>query len=165
MHRHPQTIWRDTTNCLGFVRSRRRSRHTSRSLAPPLVELKNCNIISNMSNITENCSQGVINCLAVGREEVAEVGAALCNSPLVRKVSFTGSTNVGKWLMRESASTVKRVSFYWQKHIHQRRISMSWSQICELLLTDKLYMYVLIFYRYLWNLEGMHRSSYSMMPT
>lgn len=34
----------------------------------------------------------------------------LCHSPLLRKVSFTGSTNVGKWLMREAASTVKRVS-------------------------------------------------------
>lgn len=53
---------------------------------------------------------GVINCLTVGRDEVVDVGKVLCNSPLIRKVSFTGSTPVGKWLMRESASTVKRVS-------------------------------------------------------
>ena len=51
----------------------------------------------------------MINCLAVGLEEVQEVGLALCHNPLIRKISFTGSTNVGKWLMREGASTVKRV--------------------------------------------------------
>lgn len=54
--------------------------------------------------------KGVINCLTVARSEVAEVGKFLCNSSLMRKVSFTGSTSVGKWLMRESASTVKRIS-------------------------------------------------------
>jgi succinate-semialdehyde dehydrogenase/glutarate-semialdehyde dehydrogenase len=52
---------------------------------------------------------GVMNCLTVGREEVVEVGTALCHSPLLRKVSFTGSTAVGKWLMRESATTLKKV--------------------------------------------------------
>lgn len=53
---------------------------------------------------------GVINCLTVGREEVTEVGMALCHNPLLRKLSFTGSTKVGQWLMKESASTLKRIS-------------------------------------------------------
>jgi len=53
---------------------------------------------------------GVINCLTVGREEVIEVGAALCHNPLLRKLSFTGSTKVGQWLMKESSSTLKRIS-------------------------------------------------------
>lgn len=53
---------------------------------------------------------GVMNCLTVTSDDVVDVGLALCNSPLIRKVSFTGSTGVGKWLMRESASTVKRIS-------------------------------------------------------
>lgn len=53
---------------------------------------------------------GVVNCLTVDRSNVEEVGTALCHSKLIRKVSFTGSTAVGKWLMREAASTVKRVS-------------------------------------------------------
>jgi succinate-semialdehyde dehydrogenase/glutarate-semialdehyde dehydrogenase len=53
---------------------------------------------------------GVVNCLTVGRDEVQDVGHALCHSQLLRKLSFTGSTDVGKWLLRESASTVKRVS-------------------------------------------------------
>ncbi|MDH3947053.1 MAG: aldehyde dehydrogenase family protein, partial [Chromatiales bacterium] len=37
-------------------------------------------------------------------------GEELCNSPLVRKLSFTGSTAVGKILMRQCAGTVKKVS-------------------------------------------------------
>ncbi len=38
------------------------------------------------------------------------IGPELTGNPLVRKVTFTGSTEVGKTLMRESASTVKKVS-------------------------------------------------------
>ncbi len=38
------------------------------------------------------------------------IGAELTLSPLVRKVSFTGSTEVGKVLMQQCASTVKKVS-------------------------------------------------------
>lgn len=53
---------------------------------------------------------GVVNCLTVGREEVSEVGRALCHSPDLRKLSFTGSTAVGKWLYRECSETVKRIS-------------------------------------------------------
>jgi succinate-semialdehyde dehydrogenase/glutarate-semialdehyde dehydrogenase len=39
-----------------------------------------------------------------------EVGLELTESPLVRKFSFTGSTGVGKQLIRQCASTVKKVS-------------------------------------------------------
>ncbi|WP_334174037.1 NAD-dependent succinate-semialdehyde dehydrogenase [Pseudoxanthobacter sp.] len=38
------------------------------------------------------------------------IGAALTASPVVRKLSFTGSTAVGALLMRESAATIKRLS-------------------------------------------------------
>jgi len=38
------------------------------------------------------------------------VGKELTESPLVRKFSFTGSTEVGKMLIRQCASTVKKVS-------------------------------------------------------
>lgn len=40
----------------------------------------------------------------------AEIGDALTASPLVRKLTFTGSTPVGKQLMRACADTVKRTS-------------------------------------------------------
>ncbi len=39
-----------------------------------------------------------------------DVGVELTESPLVRKFSFTGSTGVGKQLIRQCASTVKKVS-------------------------------------------------------
>ncbi len=38
------------------------------------------------------------------------VGLELCESDIVRKVSFTGSTNVGRILMRQSANTIKKLS-------------------------------------------------------
>lgn len=40
----------------------------------------------------------------------SEIGAAFMKSPLVRKISFTGSTNVGKELMRGAAENVKKVT-------------------------------------------------------
>jgi succinate-semialdehyde dehydrogenase/glutarate-semialdehyde dehydrogenase len=39
-----------------------------------------------------------------------EIGAELTSNPLVRKISFTGSTQVGKLLMAQCAGTVKKVS-------------------------------------------------------
>lgn len=39
-----------------------------------------------------------------------EVGKVLCASPVVRKLSFTGSTEVGRILMAQSAPTVKKLS-------------------------------------------------------
>src|SRR2546429_3780093 len=40
----------------------------------------------------------------------ASAGAALVRHPLVDKIAFTGSTEVGQWIMRESAATVKRLT-------------------------------------------------------
>ena len=39
-----------------------------------------------------------------------EIGAELTSNPLVRKISFTGSTEVGKKLLAQGATTVKRMS-------------------------------------------------------
>lgn len=50
---------------------------------------------------------GVFN-VVTGRSDV--VGEALTSSPVVRKLSFTGSTEVGKQLMAQCAGTVKKVS-------------------------------------------------------
>ncbi|MDH3403767.1 MAG: NAD-dependent succinate-semialdehyde dehydrogenase [Acidobacteriota bacterium] len=51
---------------------------------------------------------GVLN--VVTTSDAARVGAALTSSPIVRKLSFTGSTAVGKLLMAQCAGTVKRLS-------------------------------------------------------
>ena len=50
---------------------------------------------------------GVIN-MVTG--ETAAIGKELTSNPLVRKLTFTGSTPVGKQLMAECAQTVKRTS-------------------------------------------------------
>lgn len=40
----------------------------------------------------------------------SEIGGELCKNPLVRKITFTGSTEIGKKLLKQSAGTVKKVS-------------------------------------------------------
>jgi len=52
--------------------------------------------------------KGVLN-VVVGTKS-SEIGLALTNSPIVRKLSFTGSTAVGKILTRNCADTMKKVS-------------------------------------------------------
>lgn len=39
-----------------------------------------------------------------------KLGAELCSNPIVRKLTFTGSTSVGKTLIKQCADTVKKVS-------------------------------------------------------
>ncbi|MBO0904718.1 NAD-dependent succinate-semialdehyde dehydrogenase [Jiella sonneratiae] len=39
-----------------------------------------------------------------------EIGTEFTANPKVAKISFTGSTEVGRWLMREGAATIKRLS-------------------------------------------------------
>ena len=48
--------------------------------------------------------------LSVLTGEASVIGAEFTANPLVRKLSFTGSTPIGKLLMRQSANTVKRLS-------------------------------------------------------
>jgi len=52
--------------------------------------------------------KGVLNVVTTTRAR--EVGLELTQNPLVRKFSFTGSTEVGKLLMAQCATTVKKVS-------------------------------------------------------
>lgn len=40
----------------------------------------------------------------------AEVGELFCSHPIIRKISFTGSTRVGKLLLAQAGATVKRAS-------------------------------------------------------
>ncbi len=51
--------------------------------------------------------EGVVNILT---GSARAIGGAIMESPTVRKVTFTGSTEVGKELIRQSADTVKKVS-------------------------------------------------------
>lgn len=44
-------------------------------------------------------------------KDSAAIGKELATHPLVRKITFTGSTEVGRTLMEQAASTIKRISF------------------------------------------------------
>jgi succinate-semialdehyde dehydrogenase / glutarate-semialdehyde dehydrogenase len=52
--------------------------------------------------------KGLLNIVTSNRP--AEVGNELCANPVVRGLSFTGSTEVGKLLMRQCAGTVKKLA-------------------------------------------------------
>ncbi|EGH34987.1 succinate-semialdehyde dehydrogenase I, partial [Pseudomonas syringae pv. japonica str. M301072] len=39
-----------------------------------------------------------------------DIGAELTGNPIVRKLSFTGSTDIGRQLMAECAKDIKKVS-------------------------------------------------------
>ena len=51
---------------------------------------------------------GVVNLLYAA--EGAAIGRELCSNPKVRKISFTGSTEVGRLLMRQCSDQIKKVS-------------------------------------------------------
>ena len=52
---------------------------------------------------------GVMNVITADAERSIEVGKVLCDSPIVRHLSFTGSTPVGRILMQQSAPTIKKL--------------------------------------------------------
>ncbi|CAN5697455.1 NADP-dependent succinate-semialdehyde dehydrogenase [soil metagenome] len=48
--------------------------------------------------------------LSVLTGSAAQIGGEMTRSPIVRKLTFTGSTEVGRTLMRQSADTIKKLS-------------------------------------------------------
>jgi len=91
----------------------------TRKCAPALAA--GCTVVVKPSELTPLCAlaladlaqqaglpDGVFNIITTTRS--AEVGRVLTASPVVRKLSFTGSTAVGKLLLRDCAETVKKVS-------------------------------------------------------
>jgi succinate-semialdehyde dehydrogenase/glutarate-semialdehyde dehydrogenase len=53
---------------------------------------------------------GVLNVLCADSEQSIEIGRVLCTSDVVRHLSFTGSTEVGRILAAQCASTIKKLS-------------------------------------------------------
>ena len=91
----------------------------TRKCAPALAA--GCTVIVKPSELTPLCAlalaelaqragfpPGVFNVITT--TDAAAVGQVLTASPVVRKLSFTGSTAVGKLLIRDCAATVKKVS-------------------------------------------------------
>jgi succinate-semialdehyde dehydrogenase/glutarate-semialdehyde dehydrogenase len=50
---------------------------------------------------------GVLSCVT---GSAAEIGGEMTSNPIVKKVTFTGSTEIGKVLLAQCATTVKRTS-------------------------------------------------------
>ena len=61
--------------------------------------------------------KGTIN-VVLTLEKVAEVGEALCKSKSVRKLSFTGSTRVGKLLARQCSNNLTKLSLERKQSFH-----------------------------------------------
>ncbi|UDL05181.1 NAD-dependent succinate-semialdehyde dehydrogenase [Marinobacter sp. CA1] len=91
----------------------------TRKLAPALAA--GCTVILKPAESTPLCAQammeifaeagfpaGVVNAITV--QQPARVGEAFCRDPRVRKLTFTGSTEVGCQLNAEAARHMKRVS-------------------------------------------------------
>ena len=53
---------------------------------------------------------GVLNILSADSKRSIEIGNVLCESDVVRKLTFTGSTQVGRILMQQCAPTIKKLS-------------------------------------------------------
>jgi succinate-semialdehyde dehydrogenase/glutarate-semialdehyde dehydrogenase len=53
---------------------------------------------------------GVLNMITADDQQSIAVGKAICESDVVRHLSFTGSTEVGRILMKQCAPTVKKLS-------------------------------------------------------
>lgn len=90
----------------------------SRKLAPALAA--GCTFVLKPAEFTPYCGliwgllaekagipSGVVN---VVTGSAADIGLEMTSNPLVRKITFTGSTRVGKLLYEQSAGTMKRLS-------------------------------------------------------
>jgi succinate-semialdehyde dehydrogenase / glutarate-semialdehyde dehydrogenase len=53
---------------------------------------------------------GVVNVITGDAAQSVAIGKVLCDSPVVRHLSFTGSTEVGRILMAQCAPTIKKLS-------------------------------------------------------
>ena len=91
----------------------------TRKMAPALAA--GCTIVLKPAEATPLCAietykcfidagvpEGVIN--LVTARDPKPIGEEFCTNPLVRKITFTGSTAVGKMLVGKAASNMKRVS-------------------------------------------------------
>ncbi|WP_027794108.1 NAD-dependent succinate-semialdehyde dehydrogenase [Paraburkholderia acidipaludis] len=93
----------------------------TRKVAPALAA--GCTIVVKPAEQTPLCAlalaelaqragvpRGVFHVLTADAANSIEIGKVLCESDLVRHLSFTGSTPVGRILMRQCAPTVKKIA-------------------------------------------------------
>ena len=74
----------------------------------PSEETPLCSLLLMELAIEAGLPKGVLNVITT--TEAALVGSILTSHPAVKKISFTGSTAVGKLLMQQSSTTLKKLS-------------------------------------------------------
>ncbi len=93
----------------------------TRKVAPALAA--GCTVVIKPAEATPLCAlalaelaqragmpSGVLNVLSADADNSVEIGKVLCSSDVVRHLSFTGSTEVGRILARQCAPTVKKLA-------------------------------------------------------
>ena len=60
--------------------------------------------------------QGLVSVLL--SDDPAEVGAWLCQHPAIAKLSFTGSTATGKWLLARAGDAINPAVWSWAEMRH-----------------------------------------------
>jgi succinate-semialdehyde dehydrogenase/glutarate-semialdehyde dehydrogenase len=93
----------------------------TRKVAPALAA--GCTVVIKPAEATPLCAlalaelaqragmpAGVLNVLSADADNSVAIGHVLCDSDVVRHLSFTGSTEVGRILIRQCAQTVKKLS-------------------------------------------------------
>jgi len=93
----------------------------TRKVSPALAA--GCTVVAKPAEATPLCAlalaelaeragfpPGVFNVVVGDAARAPEIGLEMCTNPVVRKLSFTGSTEVGRILLRQSADTVKKLS-------------------------------------------------------
>jgi hypothetical protein len=106
----------------------------ARKIAPALAA--GCTIICRPASQTPLCLIQVFECMVeagmpagVGNLVIGpaqEIADEFLENPVVRKISFTGSTEVGKQLMRAAADQVKRLSLELVSAIHTTPTAEGW---------------------------------------
>ncbi|EKM59869.1 uncharacterized protein PHACADRAFT_250643 [Phanerochaete carnosa HHB-10118-sp] len=77
-------------------------------IKPPAETPYTCLALIELAN-RAGVPPGVINVVTTNAN-IAEVGREMCENPIVKKVSFTGSTPVAKLLYKYAAGTLKKIS-------------------------------------------------------
>lgn len=93
----------------------------TRKVGPALAA--GCTVVLKCSEVTPLTSVGlrvlaikagvpedVFQLVIADKKSTPEVGEEFCTNPIIKKISFTGSTAVGKHLIKMSSGTVKRLS-------------------------------------------------------
>ncbi|MGE5387160.1 MAG: NAD-dependent succinate-semialdehyde dehydrogenase [Betaproteobacteria bacterium] len=80
------------------------------AVVKPAEQTPLCALALAVLGVEAGIPAGVLNVVTGSSAHAAEIGGELAANPAVRKLSFTGSTEVGRLLMAQCAPTIKKIS-------------------------------------------------------